>query len=166
MKSYQFFKTYKRFHMEGKKTLIQQSMRKEKLGKVGICFKTGCFIKPFEIIINHFKGLWYPDDARNIKRGSWVQQIARNGKLQHFKNNFDSLVLNIKQVNFLYWQSLHIWRLIKNNNKRSSLFIVLPTLISWSETKILQIATTKDKLKMPKSLYNLYIFLALNVSTV
>ena len=33
---------------------MQQSMRKEKLKKVELCFVTGCFIKPFKIIINHF----------------------------------------------------------------------------------------------------------------
>ena len=32
---------------------MQQSMRKEKLRKVGFCFKTGCFIKLFKMIINH-----------------------------------------------------------------------------------------------------------------
>ena len=35
-----------------KEKLIQQSMRKEKLRKVGFCFITGCFIKPFKMIIN------------------------------------------------------------------------------------------------------------------
>ena len=29
-------------------------MRKEKLRKVGLCFITGCFIKPFKMIINFF----------------------------------------------------------------------------------------------------------------
>ena len=29
-------------------------MRKEKLGKVGLCFLTGCFIKPDKMTINHF----------------------------------------------------------------------------------------------------------------
>ena len=33
---------------------MQQSMRKEKVRKVGLCFITGCFMKPFEMIINHF----------------------------------------------------------------------------------------------------------------
>ena len=40
--------------MEREKTLTQQSMRKEKQRKVGLCFITGCFIKLFKIIINHF----------------------------------------------------------------------------------------------------------------
>ena len=53
MKSYQFFKTYKRFNKEREKTLMQQS-RKEKLKKVGLCFITGCFIKSFNVIINYF----------------------------------------------------------------------------------------------------------------
>ena len=46
-KSYQFFKTFKHFDKEREKTLIQQSMREEKIRKVGLCFITGCFIKPF-----------------------------------------------------------------------------------------------------------------------
>ena len=33
---------------------IQQSIRKEKLRKVGLCFITCCFIKPFKMIINFF----------------------------------------------------------------------------------------------------------------
>ena len=36
------------------KTLIQHPMRKEKLRKVGLCFITGYFIKPFKITINLF----------------------------------------------------------------------------------------------------------------
>ena len=72
---------------------MQQSMRKEKLRKVGLCFITGCFIKSFNMIINHFFcfassftaqifAFLYQNDARNIKRQSREQQIARNGKLQ------------------------------------------------------------------------------------
>ena len=48
MKSYHFFKICKRFDKEREKTLMQQSMRKEKLRKVV------CFIKSFNMIINHF----------------------------------------------------------------------------------------------------------------
>ena len=36
------------------KTLIQHPMRKEKLRKVGLCFITGYFIKPFKMTINLF----------------------------------------------------------------------------------------------------------------
>ena len=54
LKSYQFFRIYKSFDKEREKALIQQSMRKEKLREVGICFITGCFLKPFKMIINHF----------------------------------------------------------------------------------------------------------------
>ena len=54
MKSYQFFKVCKRFDKERETTLMQQSMRKEKLRKVGLCFITGCFIKSFNMIISHF----------------------------------------------------------------------------------------------------------------
>ena len=50
MKSHQFFKIFKRFYKERDKTLTQQSMRKEKLRKVGLL--TGHFIKPFKMTIN------------------------------------------------------------------------------------------------------------------
>ena len=36
MKCYQFFNIYKHFYKEREKTVIQQSIRKEKLRKVGI----------------------------------------------------------------------------------------------------------------------------------
>ena len=63
-------------------------MRKEKLGKNGRSFLTGCFIKSFKIIIFKFRkpirgaifAFCYQDDARNIKRGNWERQIARTGK--------------------------------------------------------------------------------------
>ena len=48
MKFDQFFKIYKRFYKKREKTLIQQSIRKEKLRKVRLCFITGCF----KMIIN------------------------------------------------------------------------------------------------------------------
>ena len=51
MKFYQVFKIYKRFEKEREKILAQQSMRKEKLTKVGLCFITGRFIKSFKMII-------------------------------------------------------------------------------------------------------------------
>ena len=54
MKSYQFFKISKRFDEEREKTLMQQSMRKERPRKVGLCFITGSFMKSFNMIINNF----------------------------------------------------------------------------------------------------------------
>ena len=81
-------------------------MRKEKLRKVELCFITGCFIKPFQIIINHFiyfSGL-FPEqfslfDIKDIKSENWELQIARNGKLNiDFKNNFNHLVINVTQL--------------------------------------------------------------------
>ena len=42
MKPYQFFKIYKRFCKDREKTLKQQSMRKEKLRKVELCFIKPC----------------------------------------------------------------------------------------------------------------------------
>ena len=85
-------KIWKCFDKEREKTLMQQSKRKEKLGKVGLCFITGCFIKSCNMIINHFLlwkiicspifAFWYQEYARNIKRWSRERQIAKNGKLQ------------------------------------------------------------------------------------
>ena len=58
MISSQFFKIFKRFDKEREKTLMQQSLRKEKLGKVGLCFITGCFIKSFFSIRVFFHKHW------------------------------------------------------------------------------------------------------------
>ena len=42
-------------------------------------------------------------DIRDIKRGNWERQIARNDKSNiYFKNNFKLLVMNETQLNFLY----------------------------------------------------------------
>ena len=52
MKSYQFFKIFKRFYKKReKKTLIQQSTRKEKLRKVELSFIRGYFLKPFKLTV-------------------------------------------------------------------------------------------------------------------
>ena len=51
MKSFQLLKIYKRFDEERQKTVVQKSMRKEKLRKVVVCSITDCFIKPFKRII-------------------------------------------------------------------------------------------------------------------
>ena len=45
-----FLKFTNAFDKERVKTLIQQSMRKEKLRKVRLCFKTSCFIKLFKLL--------------------------------------------------------------------------------------------------------------------
>ena len=37
-----------------KKTIMQQSMKKEKLRKVGLCVITGCFTKFFNMVVNFF----------------------------------------------------------------------------------------------------------------
>ena len=113
-----------------KKTLMQQSMRKEKLRKVGLCFITGCFIKLFNMIITFLLcklirraifPFWYQDDAINIKRGSWKRKIARNGKLQYsFQKWFQSFCNEHNKNKFLYWQNMHRWRLVKVNGKISS----------------------------------------------
>ena len=41
-------------------------------------------------------------DIRDIKRRNWERQIARNGKLNiYFKNNFNLLIMNVTQLDFL-----------------------------------------------------------------
>ena len=69
------------------------------------------------MIINHFfyfsssfaAQLWL-FDIRDIKRGNWERQIARNGKLNiYFKNNSNLLVMNVTQLNFLNWQKMCIY---------------------------------------------------------
>ena len=117
--------------------------KKKHSRKVGLYFITGCFTKPFQMIVNH---LFYFSsslaeqfslfDIRDIKRGTWEQKIARDGKLNiYFKNNFNLLVMNVTQLHFLNWQNVHIWHLLKVNHKRSLLFVVVHTSISWSKTK-------------------------------
>ena len=44
--------------------------------------------------------------------------------------------MNVTQINFLYWENMHTWRLIKVHDKISLQFVVVATFISWSETKI------------------------------
>ena len=111
MKSYQFFKICKRFDKEREKILMQQSMRKEKLRKAGLCFITGWFIKSFNMIINIFLfrklirsrifAFWYQGDARNIKWGIREQQIARNGKLQYlFQKEYQSFSNDHNTIKF------------------------------------------------------------------
>ena len=54
MKSYHFFEIWKGFDKEREKTLMQQSLRIEKLRKVGEKFYNRLFyIKFFNMIINH-----------------------------------------------------------------------------------------------------------------
>ena len=45
--SYQFLEIYKLFDKERDKTIMQQSMRKEKLRKVELFFITGCYNRLF-----------------------------------------------------------------------------------------------------------------------
>ena len=41
------------------------------------------------------------DDVRNISRGSWERQIAKNANYNiYLKNDVTSLVMNIIQINF------------------------------------------------------------------
>ena len=93
IKSHQFFKIYWCFGREREKTLIQsrilesliQSMRKEKMRKVRLCFITeihgfisGCFIKPFKMILNHF--FKFLKLIRSVILAFWYQGYQK-GKL-------------------------------------------------------------------------------------
>ena len=99
-----------------KKALLLQSIKKEKLRKVGLCFISGCFIKPFKMTVNHFFYLsssfvaqFWLFDIRDFKRGNWEPQIARNGNLNILlKKEFNLLVMNVTQLNFLCRQNVHI----------------------------------------------------------
>ena len=81
---------------------LNEKIKTEKSWK---CFKTGCFIKPVKMIINHiffYFSSSFAEQFRNIKRRNWERQIARNGKLNiYFKNNLNLLVMNVTQLNFL-----------------------------------------------------------------
>ena len=89
-------------------------------------------------------------DIRDIKRGNWEQQIARDRKLNiYFKNNFNILVMKVTQLSFLNWQNVHVSLFIKVNHKRSLLFVVVPSLVE-AKQKFLQITMIKYKLKMWK----------------
>ena len=129
-KSYRFSKFYKIFYKKRAKTLIQQLMRIEKLGKVGLSFITGCFINPFKMIIifssialfghkifvfirklvrGAFFAFWYQDDAKKS------DMKIENGELLGianynicFKNNLSLLIMNVTQINFLDWQNAYI----------------------------------------------------------
>ena len=85
-------------------------MRKEKLGKVNLCFITGGFIKPFQMIIDLFFFYFSSSfaeqfslfDIPDVKRGNWERQIARYGKLNiYIKTDINLLVMNVTQLNFL-----------------------------------------------------------------
>ena len=75
MKSCQFFKIYKRFDKEREKTLIQPSIGKEKLRKVGLGFITDCFLLSFNMTINHFFVLTKKEKkhlySRQLEKKNW-----------------------------------------------------------------------------------------------
>ena len=129
-KSYQFSRFYKIFYKKREETLIQQSMRIEKLGKVGLSFITGCFINPFKMIIifssialfghkifvfirklvrGAFFAFWYQDDAK--KSDMKIENVELLGIANYnicFKNNLSLLIMNVTQINFLDWQNAYI----------------------------------------------------------
>ena len=125
IKSYQFFQILQRFYKEREKTLIEQSMKIEELRKIGLCFITGCFIKPFKMIIifssislfvyKIFIGFASSLAAQFLLFNMKMRQEISNREIEklmslwlayyniYFKTNFNLLVMNVTQINFLYW---------------------------------------------------------------
>ena len=88
------FSTFKNAYKKREKTLIQQSMRTEKLRKVELGFTIILLIIFFlqyiflltlflfrKLVRGAVFAFWYRDDARKIKRKNWERQTTRNGKL-------------------------------------------------------------------------------------
>ena len=72
-------------------------MRKEKLRKVRLCFIKGCFIKPFQIIINRFfyfsssfTAQFLLFDIKNIKRGWQIKHLFEK-QFQSFSNKRNTI---------------------------------------------------------------------------
>ena len=112
MKPYQFFKICKRFDKEREKTLMQPSIRNEKLRKVGLLFYNRLFYKCFNMIIDDFfcfassfaaQFLFF--DIRMTQKilkgevGNGKQLGMVNYNI-YFKYNFNRLVMNLTQTNF------------------------------------------------------------------
>ena len=130
MESYQIFSFCKRFYMEREKTIIELSRRIEKLRKLALCFITGCFIKHFKTVIilssirfcvhwifisfvSSFAVAFLLFDTRIMQEIS--KREIENGKFLgmanynvYFKTKLNLLVINITQINFLYWQNVSI----------------------------------------------------------
>ena len=128
----------KHFDKEREKTLIQQSRQKEKLRIVRVCFITVYLQSPlkWQLIINSAIGLFVHNfffilqaplqrsfcflisgwrkkyQKGEIGHGKWLGMANYN---IYFKNNYNRLVMKVTPVNFLNWQNVHIWRLIKVN---------------------------------------------------
>ena len=92
---------------------MQQSMRKEKLRKVRLCFMTGCFMKSFNVIINQFCIASSFTAQSLLLDIRMTQKISKGGVGKgkqlgmanyniYFKNNFNHLVMNITQISFPY----------------------------------------------------------------
>ena len=98
MKSFQFFKICKRFDKKREKTLIQQSMRKEKLRKAVLCSVTDYFTKPFKRIINHFFILNTHLQCNFCFLKSGWRKKYQKGKLGHITSNQFHNILRVFDV--------------------------------------------------------------------
>ena len=103
MKSYQFFKFYIRFYKKREKNTQTTVNENRKTEKIQTLFYLTDYPTTLKMAINHLfysrsfcsqdfiyftssfttQFLFFDqDEARNIKRGSWEQKLARNSKLQ------------------------------------------------------------------------------------
>ena len=72
-------------------TIVNEKRKTEKSWSLFYIYFSSSFAARFSLF-----------NIRDIKRGNWEQQIARDGKLNiYFKNNFILLVMNVTQLNFL-----------------------------------------------------------------
>ena len=74
--------------------------------------------------------------------------------------------MNVTELNFLNWQNVLIWNLIKVNHKTRLSFVAVSKLISWSKTKFFTDCNDKIKTKNVEVYISFRCFLAFNVSTV
>ena len=109
---YQYFQIFSIFidKVLSKRKNIDTVVNGKRMRKFGLRFTTSYFLKPFQIIINHFF-LFFSSSfiaqfslfhIRDIKRGNWEREIARSGKINiYLKSNLNLLVINVTQLNFL-----------------------------------------------------------------
>ena len=118
MKSYQLFRFYKYFY---------KSIRIKKQGKVGLCFITGCFKKPYKMIIifsamGHFVHKIFIFFASSFAAQFSLFDIRMTQEiLKREIGNVKFLVIANYNIYFKnnFNQNVHIWLLININHRRS-----------------------------------------------